>query len=162
MPLARPILLVIILGRPPFALRLDGGHHASVMIDIGALDRLAGSALLLLILREDRGTVLRADIIALAIELCRVVRREEDVEQLVVADLIGIEGDADGFRMPGVAAADLLVRRPCGVAASLAAFDGLHSDDVNEHRLGTPEASACQDCHLFGHQPAPFACKKRK
>ena len=57
------------------------------MVGVGALDRRARLALLLLVLREDRRAILRADVVALAVELGRVVGREEDVEQIVVAEL---------------------------------------------------------------------------
>ena len=40
-----------------------------------------------LVLREDRRAILRADVIALPVELGRIVRREKDIEQLGVADL---------------------------------------------------------------------------
>ena len=80
LPLARPIVLVIVFGRPPFAVRLDGRHDAFVMGHVGALDRFARLALLSLILWEDRGAILSPDIVPLAIELRRVVDREEDVE----------------------------------------------------------------------------------
>src|SRR4030095_87116 len=46
--------------------------------------------------------------------------------------------------MAGVAATDLLIGRIDGRAAGVAALDLLHPDDIEEHRLGAPEAAACQ------------------
>ena len=82
---------------------------------------------------------MRADIVALAVELSRIVRREEDVEQVVIADDIGFEGHANGFRMAGVPSADLLISGIGDVAARVAAFDLRHAHDVVEHGFGAPK-----------------------
>src|SRR4030095_7873630 len=65
--LARPIILMIILGREPVTFRLDGRHHLAVMLLVGARNRGHGRLALPLILREDSGAILGADIIALAV-----------------------------------------------------------------------------------------------
>ena len=96
---------------------------------------------------------MRADVIALAIELGWVVRREEDVEQVVVAELRIVEGDADRFGMAGIAAADLLVGWVRDRSAGIAALDLLDPDDIEEHGLGAPEAPAREDCDFVGHHP---------
>ena len=111
LPFARPIVLVIILGTPPLAHPLDRRHHAGMVGHISALDRGLSLALLLLVLRKDRRAILSPDVVALPVELGRVVNRKEDVEQIVIADLIGVERDPDGFGMASVTAADLLVSR---------------------------------------------------
>ena len=107
--LARPIILVIILGGPPFAHRFDRRHNASVMRDVGARDRVTATSLLAFVLREDRRAILSPNVIALAIELCRVVDREEDVQEIVVAELLGVEGDPDCFCVARISTADLPV-----------------------------------------------------
>ena len=106
-------------------MRLDGGHHPAVVVGVGALDRGPGLRFLRLVLGEDRRAILGADVIALAVELGRVVDREEDVEQVAIADLVGIEGDADRLGMAGVAAAYLLVGRIGGLPAGIAAVTDL-------------------------------------
>src|SRR5436305_13745800 len=113
---------MIILGRPPVAQRLDRRHDAAAEILVGAGDRLARLAVLLVALREDRRAILGADVIALAIELRRVVGREEDIQQIVVAELLRIEGDPDRFGVAGVAAAYLLIGGAGDRAAGVAAF----------------------------------------
>jgi hypothetical protein len=100
---------MVVLRGPPLADRLDGGHDAAAIVLIRPPDRFARLALLLCVLREDRGPILGADVIALAVELGRIVCREKDVEQVAIAQLLIVEGDADRFRVPGIAAADLLV-----------------------------------------------------
>ena len=54
------------------------------MIGVPARDRGLGLGALRLVEREDRAAVLRADVVALAVELGRIVRAEEHVEQLGV------------------------------------------------------------------------------
>jgi hypothetical protein len=100
---------------------------------------------------EDRGSILRSDIVALAVKLRRIVGREEDIEDFVEADHIGIEGQADRLGMARAAAADLLVSRVRNRPADIAALDFRHSDHVGEHRLGAPEAPTRQSRLLFAH-----------
>jgi hypothetical protein len=148
---------MIILGRIPFAHWLDGGDDAAAIVGVGAGETLARLALLLLVLREDGGAILGSDVIALAVELGRVVSREEDVEQIVVAQLFGIEGDADRFGMAGVAAAHLAIGRVGDVPAGIAAFDLVDPDNVEEHGFGAPEAPAGKHCDFLGHRPLLFS-----
>src|SRR5437868_14488458 len=147
---------MIVLGRIPFALGFDGRHHAPAELLVGAGDRLACLAVLIRVLGEDRRAILGADVIALTVELGRVVSGEEDVEQIVVADLIGSEGHADRFGMTGIAAADLAIGRVGDRAAGITALDRFDPDDIEEHRLGAPETSAGEDCDLIGHGTAPW------
>src|SRR5690606_9663228 len=85
------VLLVILLGVVEVAERLDLGRDLAEPVLLQ--DRLVhvGRPLRLVELAvgrgEDRRAVLRADVIALAITLGRVVGLPEDPKQLVVADL---------------------------------------------------------------------------
>src|SRR5205085_1697761 len=88
---------------------------------------------------------------ALAVELGWIVGCEEDVEDVAIAHLVGVEGHPDRLGMAGVAAADLLVGRVGDMAADIAALDLADADNVLEHRLGAPEAPAGQRCLLFRH-----------
>ena len=124
----------------------------SIVVTIGAGQSAAARSiaaprrrLLLAARREDRRAILGADVIALAVELGRIVGGEEDVEQLVIGDRVGIEGDPDRLGMAGVAAADLPVGRVGDMAADIAALDLRDADHVLEHRLGAPEAPARQE-----------------
>ena len=92
-----------------------------------------------------------ANVIALPIELGRIVGREEDIQQIVVGDSVGIEGHADRLGMTCVTAANLLVRRIDDIAADVSAFDGLHSYDVVEYGFGAPEAPACENSDFLSH-----------
>ena len=74
-----------------------------------------------------------------------------DPDEISYDELLGIEGDSDRLGVSSVAAANLLVGRIGSSAAGIAALDRVHADNVEEHRFGAPEASACQDCDFFGH-----------
>ena len=103
-----------------------------------------------------------ADVVALTVELGRVMEGEEYLQQLAIAELVSVEGNADRLGMAGIAAADLLVGRIDGLPAGIAAFDRLHSDDIEEHRLGAPETSACEHRHFIGHLLSPPAKEENR
>ncbi|KIU01644.1 hypothetical protein QU38_00570, partial [Staphylococcus aureus] len=96
--------------------------------------------------------ILGADVVALAVELGRIVRRQEDVEDLAIADLVGIEAHPDRLGMAGRAGADFLVGRVFLGPSDIAALDRLHADHVVEHGFGAPETAPGQCCGLDGHR----------
>ena len=76
-----------IAGRRNF--RNDAPRPQAGRIDIGYC--LFGRATLLVTRVEDRGTVARAAVVALAVRRCRIVDLEEELEQIPVARLIGLK-----------------------------------------------------------------------
>ena len=74
-----------------------------------------------------------------------------DVEDVVIGDLVRIEGHPDRLGMAGVAAADLAIGRVVDMAADIAALDRADADQILEHRLGAPEASARQNRLFLSH-----------
>jgi hypothetical protein len=119
------------------------------VVTIGAGNSRFGLGALCVVERKQRRAILCAHVIALAVELGRVVNGEKDVEQRGQIDRCGIECHADGFGMAGRARTDLFVRRARHAAADIAAFDSADSDHVLKHRLGAPETAAGKDG--FGH-----------
>src|SRR5690606_27711128 len=91
---------------------------------------------------EDRRTILRADVVALAVERRRVVNAEEHREQLAIADLLRVELDAHRLRMAGVATAHRFVARIAHGAAGVARLDRQNAAHLEECGLQTPEAAA--------------------
>jgi hypothetical protein len=88
-----------------FPERPGGGHlghdlrgPAARGVDVG--DRLLGDAALLLIETEDCRAIARPDVVALTVQRGRVVDLEEELEQLAVRGLLGIEDDLDRLRVP--------------------------------------------------------------
>ena len=140
------ILLMIVLGEIEFGRRRDlGGDGAETLgskrLLIHRLRRVGGFALRIAE-RVDRRTILRADIVALAHALRRVVIFPERLQQLLVGDLLRIEHDQHHFGVTGAARADLFIGRVGGVAAGIA--DGGRIDAVAEFpelALGAPETA---------------------
>jgi hypothetical protein len=100
-----------------------------------------GNPALLGRLGEDHGTVLRADVVALAILRRRIVNREKHIEEVAVRQDGGVEGHAHDLGVSRSPAADVVVRR-VGVAASgIARLDRFDAGELVEHRLEAPEAA---------------------
>ena len=151
---------MIIFGRIPVGLGLDRGDDAAADFLILPCDRRLRRRPLLFVLGKDGRAILGADVIALAVELGCVVDREKDVEQLGIADIVIVECDPDRLRMAGFAAADLLVGRVDRLPAGVAAFDRFDADDVQELRLGSPEAPARQNRDFIGHVMSPLGRRR--
>src|SRR5215211_271867 len=100
----------------------------------------------------DGGAVLRADVIALAHALGRVVSLPERAQDLVVRDLRRVEHDEHDLGVAGRAAADLLVRRVRRVAARVAHRGRVDAVELPEQALSAPEAAHADDelLHLLG------------
>src|SRR5712692_959807 len=106
--------------------------------DVGLSD-----ALLLRAGVEDGRAVLRAGIRTLAIPLRGIVRDgEKNLQELAVAELRWIIGDADGFGVAGKAQGYALVGRRLEVAARVAGGHGRNSLKMLENGLDAPEATS--------------------
>ena len=66
---------------------------------------------------------------------------EEDPQEIVVIDLLGIEGDLDSLGMSRRARANCLIRGIGGSATCIADPGGNHTGGLPEQFLGTPEAT---------------------
>ena len=92
----------------------------------------------------DAGAVLRADIVALAHALGRVVRLPEHLEQGVVGDFRRVEHDEDHLIVPGAAGADVLVGRVGRVATRIADRRGPYARGFPELAFGAPETAEAE------------------
>src|SRR5690606_4841842 len=107
---AFPVLLVVVFGRIPLGRTLDRGDCLlSFMFGIPAGDGRFGLGALRVAQREDGAAVLRADIVALPVELGGIMSAKEDIEHFGIRDHAGIVGHADRLGMASRAAAHLLV-----------------------------------------------------
>ena len=93
---------------------------------------------------EDDGAVLRAGVGALPVQRRRVVRGEEDVEEVAVADDVGVEVDLDDFGVAGAPGADGVVRRVLDVAAHVAGDDAVDAAQRLHDGFDAPEAAAAE------------------
>ena len=92
------IRLMILLGSPPLARwRQLCDNLALPPVLVGEACYLLGDFFLLLVVVVDCIAVLRAGIGALSIESCGIVRAVEELEEVKVRDLGGVEDDLSGF-----------------------------------------------------------------
>lgn len=89
---------MILLGGPPRPGGGDLGDDGALPpLLVGLLGDLAGDALLLVVVEVDGGAVLGPRVRALAVEGRGVVGAVEELEELAVGDLGGVEDDLGGF-----------------------------------------------------------------
>lgn len=105
-----------------------------------------GDVFLLIVGVENSRTVLRADIGALAIELCRVMSHgEKDFKQFPEADDLGIVGDLNGFGVLGFSGADGLVVGVVLVSPCVSGNDIRDPGNLFKDGFGAPKTPACQN-----------------
>lgn len=92
------VKLVVLLSRPPLSSRGDlCDNLAIVPLGVGLCRDVARNGLLLGGVEVDGGAVLRASIGTLGVESGGVVHAVEELEQLTVRDLVGVEDDLSSF-----------------------------------------------------------------
>lgn len=97
---------------------------------------------------ENHGAILRADIGALAIQCRWIVFRPENIEQIFVTDLRGIEFHLDDFGVTGFVAANVLVSRIILFSAGIANGCSSHAGQIPESFFHTPK-TACAKRRLL-------------
>ena len=100
-----------------------------------------GLLTLLVVVKEDRRPVLRADVVALPVERRRVVRLPECCQQIGKRNDGRIVGDLHHFGVAGQTSANLIVRRIGDIAAAVARDDGFYAFKLIENRFGAPKAA---------------------
>src|SRR5882672_9647270 len=143
------VLLVIVLRAVVHRRRQHLRHDLVVVVRRDLRHRLAGNLLLLRRVGEDHRSILRAHVIALAIELGRVVHHEKNFEDLPIRDAGRIELDAHYFGVTGVAVAYLAVVRAINVAAGVTRLDVNHALEFFVHRFQAPETTAAEGRELI-------------
>ena len=142
---------MVALGLVPGAERRYLGDDAAVPYLGCPHDRGLKQRFLRVIGVEHGGTVLGSDIRSLPIRLPGVVKGEEDVEDDVCRNHLGVERDRNRFRVTGATGADGLITRKSRVATRVT---GDHVRDAVENavnRVETPETTTCEnECvHVF-------------
>ncbi len=170
----RIVVLVIILGRPVVVVErhdLRDDRLPEHLLALQFADHVERRVALRVRMGEHDRTVLRADVVALPVQLGRIVRREEDLEDLAIADACRIECHVDDFRVARIALADVAIAGIARMAARVARLDGRHAVDVEKHRLRAPKATTPKCCYfetfrrllalvklLIFHRQIPFEC----
>lgn len=145
--IARVIVLMIVLGRPVIAVErhdLRDDRLAEHLLALELADHVERGIALRIRMREHDRPVLRADVVALPVQRGRIVRREEDLEDLAIADARRIERHVDDFRVARVAFADVAIAGIARMAARVTRLHGRHAVDVEKHGLRAPEAASSQ------------------
>ncbi|MNG04175.1 hypothetical protein D3C84_872880 [compost metagenome] len=124
-------------GRGDFGDHLAGPKAGSFDVGHGVFGNLS----LLIAEVEQRRSVARADIVALAILGGGVMNLEKELENLAIADLLRIEHDLDGFRVIAVVA----ISRVRHIASRVTHPCGQHAGVTSQQILHTPEATTGQD-----------------
>src|SRR5690348_9961323 len=101
----------------------------------------AGRALLLGTVEENGRAILRAEIRTLAVGRGGIVHLPEMVEQLVIGNFAGIEGDLDGFGVAGAVGTHILVGGIGQTAAGIAHRRIRNSRQGTEGSLYSPETT---------------------
>src|SRR5690606_39260949 len=96
-------------------------------------------------------TVLRTNVIALPIELCRVMDSEEHLQQLFVTHFAVIKHDLDRFGMTGRPGTHLLICRIRCVPTYISLCHAFHTFQKHEGPFHTPNASTGKYCLIFFH-----------
>ena len=99
---------------------------------------------------EDGRAIARAHVVALAIARRGVVDLEEELEQVAIGRLLGVERDLDRLGMGAVVA----IGGVGYVAARVSDSRGEHSGALADQVLHAPKAASCEDRFLgtFAHR----------
>src|SRR6476660_9196205 len=104
-------------------------------------------------MEEDRRAVLCAPVRALAVELGGIVVLPENLQQVGVGDLGGIEVDLDGFCVASPIGADLLIGRIVGMATDVTHAGRSYTRKLPKCGFNSPK-TACGEC-CFLHRKTP-------
>jgi hypothetical protein len=125
-----------------------GGAKQFVLAHLA--DQVVGQGFLFGRGEVDAATVLRAGIVALAVQRGGVVNHEEDLQDLPRADLCRVIAQLDDLVAAGATGADVFVAGPLELAVAVAGLDIGDATHVLEHRFGAPEAAAAEHQGLGG------------
>lgn len=127
----------------------DFGHDWIIPVCLRASPGSSESFALCTTRIEHAGPILCASVGTLAVERCRIMDKEENIEQRISRQNGLVKLNAHHFSVPGAAACyPVVVGRP--LAVCVAAFDQRHAPKLTKHRVGTPETPATEDklCHI--------------
>jgi hypothetical protein len=162
--MARPYSLLLEIPLVVFlsAIELRGWNdlrHNRALEDVACFqrrDRLAGLRLLVGIVKENRGTILRAEIGTLSVQRGRIMILEKYSQQFPIGHALGIKFDLNGLGVTGSPRAHVLVGRILRCAACVADGGRGNALHLPERILDTPETARCKSCLSHELQNSPF------
>src|SRR3954453_7080205 len=153
--IALQAILVEILGGIEICERDHLRHDGTRPFGLSALDGAFGGVALRVVVVENCGAVLRADVVALAVCGRRIVQAEEKVEDVVVRNLRRIELDLQRLGVAGAAGFHVRVARVVERAAGVADSRVDHAGQRTNELFDAPEAAA-GECGGLRHLCASF------
>ena len=111
-------------------------------------DDFFGNFFLLFIVVENRRTVLRADIVTLAVKRGRVVDGEKYGQQVFIRQHQGVKCHLDNFSVTGIPVADLGITRVLDMSAGITGLDQFHSIQFIKYGFQAPETASRQISYL--------------
>src|SRR3546814_13597629 len=84
------------------------------------------------------------------VQLRGIVDVQENIQNIVIADDVGVKLHPDRLGMAGIAVADLTIGRVCDPAVGITAFHRQHALQIIEDRLHAPEAPASENRDVGG------------
>ena len=147
---ASVVVVVFLLSDEEIDGFFDGGHDRLV-VDVAHIgDHALSFGSLFFSERHDAGSVLGADVVALAVELGRVMDGEEDLEQGFVRDDGGVKLHLDHFGVSGCSAADRLIGRMRVWATGIGGKGGLNTVNLFVSAFDAPKAPPTDDHPFHG------------
>ena len=142
------VVVVFLFGDHEVNRFLERGHDG-VVVDVAHVgDHGLGFGTLFIGKRHDAGAVLRPDVVALPVELGRVMDGEEHLEEGFVGNDAWVKLDFHHLSVTGGAAANRLVGRMGVVAASVSGEGRRNTVDLFVRAFNAPKASSTHD-HAF-------------
>src|SRR5262245_34536133 len=114
------------------------------------LPNISFSNSLLLVSIENSGSILAADIVALPVELCRIMGDGKvNLKQLAERGLTRVVANFNGLGMIRSTAADRPIIRSLGAIPGVTAANRQHSSQFFENSFHAPEATTCEHGLFF-------------
>ena len=147
-PLSRILskeVLVIFLGVEELSQRFHGCHHSPTPRLLGAGTCLLKHFALSLVYIEHGAPILRAHVVALAIELARIVHREKSVEDHARGNNGFIKINTNDLGVPRLSGAHLFVGGVIGEATAVARNDVRNTVENSIRRVEAPKAPTAKN-----------------
>lgn len=138
-------VLMVILSVEELSQRFNGCHDTPTPRFLGSIARFFEHGALGIVYIKHGAAILRADVIALAIELARIVHREEGVEDHVGGNDGLIKINANNLGVPRLSGAHLFVGGVIGEATAVAGNHVRNTVENAIRRVEAPKAPTAKD-----------------
>lgn len=149
--MAFEVFLMIIFGLVECFKRFYLGHYRRIP-NFGFGDffnhPLSDCLLLIVMIKYDR-SILSADILTLAVQCGWIVRREEDFQEFLKRNYLGVKSNLYDFGMTCCPSGHLLISWICYCAARITRFNFFDTSQFIENSFCAPKATSTKSCHFL-------------